>query len=372
MPKRGDAYDWFSRKGAWLPESINTDMKLSPEKLSTELPLYEEIRRNLQARIETGELREGDRIVPEIELAKQLGVSRSTARKALQCLTDDGFISRTAGRGSFVLPRRVREGMPGGRVLELAVCSAEVNGAGSELARGFLMETLAAGCAAIAWPWNGQAQTWPRGASGCALWAAGNRDLAQVYYADAQSAGLPLALIDSANAYPGCDAVNFDQEGVAMALVESLVALKHQSIALVTGPMPNHVLDARVAGFRAAMRAAGLDTSPELQITGMLGHAEELQRSLLGLFARRERATALVCVHEGLSPWIVEAILRLGYTPGRDLDLGLVVDAPIKVNATCAQVDMVAAGRAAARMLLRRIEEPGLTPQEVTVGHILL
>lgn len=347
-------------------------MKLSTENLSTELPLYEEIRRGLQARIEAGDLREGDRIVPEIELAKQLGVSRSTARKALQCLTDDGFISRTAGRGSFVLPRRMREGMPGGRILELAICSAEHSAVGSELARGFLGETLAAGCAAVAWPWNAAAQAWPRGASGCALWAAGQQDIAQAYINDANNAGLPIAVIDPGTAHGTCDRIGFDQEGVAMALVEALTAMKHQSIALVTGPLPAHVLEGRVAGFRAAMRAAGLQTPPELQIAGALGHAEELQRSLLGLLGRRERATALICIHEGLSPWILEAVLRLGYTPGRDIELGLVVDAPLKAQATCVQLDMAAAGRAAAKMLLRRLEEPTLAPQEATVGHVLL
>ncbi len=346
--------------------------KLSAEKLSTELPLYEEIRRDLQTRIENGELREGDRIVPEIDLAKQLGVSRSTARKALQCLTDDGFISRTAGRGSFVLPRRMREGHPGGRVLELAVCSAEVSNACGELARGFLGETLTAGCAAVAWPWNVHAPAWPRGASGCALWAVGKRDAADAYITDAQAAGLPLVLIDDADTKATCDHVRFDQEGVAMALVEALVAMKHRSIALVTGPLAPQVLEARVAGFRAAMRAAGLETPPDMQVSGALGHAEDLQRSLLGLLGRRERATALVCIHEGLSPWLLEAVLRLGYNPGRDLELGLVVDAPVKAQATCVQLDLAAAGRAAAKMILRRLEEPGLPVQEATVGHVLL
>lgn len=74
-------------------------------KLTSELPLYESIKRGLQARIESGELPEGARILPEIELAHQSGVSRSTARKALQALEMEGYLSRTAGRGSFVKPR---------------------------------------------------------------------------------------------------------------------------------------------------------------------------------------------------------------------------------------------------------------------------
>lgn len=340
-------------------------------KLSTELPLYEEIRRDLQSKIDAGELREGDRIVPEIDLAKQLGVSRSTARKALQCLTDAGYISRTAGRGSFVLPRRNREGLAGSLALELAIASPSANGPGGELARGFVHESITTGYAATIWPWNENGDGFPHVGTGAAIWAGTDTQPVTAMLHAARQKGCITVLIDGEGLPAACDRVAFDHTGIAMGVTEALIAAGHRRIALVTGPLPAPVLNARIEGFRAAMRAAGIELLPNLQIKGTLGHAEALQQDLLGLFAQRDRATALVSIAEPLAPWIIEAVQRLGYVPGRDLTLALVTDTPTDTNAICARLDYTAAGRAAARMLARRMNDGIAPPQTTTIGHLL-
>lgn len=52
--------------------------------------------------ITTGELRNGDRVASERQLAKQFDVSLGTAQRALQELEHRGILSREHGRGSFV------------------------------------------------------------------------------------------------------------------------------------------------------------------------------------------------------------------------------------------------------------------------------
>lgn len=52
--------------------------------------------------IESGALREGDRLPPEDELAASHGVSVGTMQKALARLAHAGLISRQQGRGTFV------------------------------------------------------------------------------------------------------------------------------------------------------------------------------------------------------------------------------------------------------------------------------
>jgi GntR family transcriptional regulator len=63
------------------------------------------VRDRLAARIESGELRPGQRLPAEPALAASLGVSRATLREALRSLEEDGFLLRSPGAGTFVTYR---------------------------------------------------------------------------------------------------------------------------------------------------------------------------------------------------------------------------------------------------------------------------
>lgn len=52
--------------------------------------------------ITTGELRQGDQLPPQRELAKQLGVGVSSVRESLQSLTALGVVTMQPGKGTFV------------------------------------------------------------------------------------------------------------------------------------------------------------------------------------------------------------------------------------------------------------------------------
>ena len=69
---------------------------------SSIVPLYFQIRENLLAEIRSGQLKAGDALVSEQQLATQLGVSRMTARQALQSLCSLGVAYRQQGKGTFV------------------------------------------------------------------------------------------------------------------------------------------------------------------------------------------------------------------------------------------------------------------------------
>lgn len=65
-------------------------------------PLYIQIRDLLQAQIENGAFAVGDRLPSERELSEAYGVSRMTARQALQLLQQGGLTQRQVGKGTYV------------------------------------------------------------------------------------------------------------------------------------------------------------------------------------------------------------------------------------------------------------------------------
>lgn len=64
--------------------------------------LYRTIAEKIAARIRSGELKVGDRLPAERDLAQQLGVSRSSIREALIALEIGGYIEVRVGTGIFV------------------------------------------------------------------------------------------------------------------------------------------------------------------------------------------------------------------------------------------------------------------------------
>lgn len=106
-------------------------------------PAAQEVRRRILERIRAGELRGGERLGAERDLAVEHGVSRSTLRLALSALETEGYLRRTPGRGggTFVAATKVSRdlsrivGVPallrdqgfhaGTRVLSAAVVAAD-------------------------------------------------------------------------------------------------------------------------------------------------------------------------------------------------------------------------------------------------------
>ena len=76
------------------------DPSLKPIRRS---PLYEEVVERLHAFIDVNELKPGDRLLSERELAQRLGVSRTSVRQALTALRVSGLVEIRHGDGVFLV-----------------------------------------------------------------------------------------------------------------------------------------------------------------------------------------------------------------------------------------------------------------------------
>jgi len=70
-----------------------------------ELPPHRQMAAWIVSRIDAGELTEGQPIPSEKELQDAFGVARTTARRAIAYLRDNGVVRTVAGRGTYVAKR---------------------------------------------------------------------------------------------------------------------------------------------------------------------------------------------------------------------------------------------------------------------------
>src|SRR6266700_8225413 len=71
------------------------------------VPAYQRIQGAIRERIDAGELKPGDAVNSERELAKIHGVSLMTARHALAGLESEGMVERRRGAGTFVAAPKI-------------------------------------------------------------------------------------------------------------------------------------------------------------------------------------------------------------------------------------------------------------------------
>src|SRR6267143_4630716 len=64
--------------------------------------LYEQIVQQIEESILKGDLKPGDQLPAERELAQRFGVSRTAVREAVKALREKGLVEAFSGRGTFI------------------------------------------------------------------------------------------------------------------------------------------------------------------------------------------------------------------------------------------------------------------------------
>lgn len=70
------------------------------------VPTYRQIIKQITTMIHENQLKPGDKLPTERELASQLGIARGTVKKAYELMAAEGIIETTQGRGTFISSRQ--------------------------------------------------------------------------------------------------------------------------------------------------------------------------------------------------------------------------------------------------------------------------
>lgn len=79
---------------------------------STPIPLYFQIAERLRQNMLVMKMRQGDLLTTDERVQTEFGVSRATARKAIDELVDEGLVERVTGKGTLVSEPRLQVPLP--------------------------------------------------------------------------------------------------------------------------------------------------------------------------------------------------------------------------------------------------------------------
>ena len=229
-------------------------------------PKYYQLKKYLASQIESRELRVGDQLPSEDELARQCKVSRNTVRGALDHLAQEGYIERSHGRGTFVTSDRSRAAVSTWMVIVPDICYPLY----PELIRGLEDVARQHGVSLIL----GNTDNEPEQQAAYVERAIRQRPAGVAIspvlfgqpHAEALNAlvksGIPLVFVTRGVAGVEAPRVVCQNRHGSYLAVKHLISLGHRKIAYVSWPRYSVTVD-RHAGYLDALREHGLPERPE-------------------------------------------------------------------------------------------------------------
>jgi len=208
--------------------------------------------------------------------------------------------------------------------------------------------------------------------AGLVLFSASVLGVASDHLLAAQRAGLPVVVINR-HLVPGAPLaqVRFDHRGGARRATRHLLALGHRRIAHIAGPAARFTGRQRRRGYAAALAEAGIAADDRLVAEGDYSFAAG--RALLTR-VWEQRPTAVFVGGDVMALGALRAARALGLRVPDDLALVAFGDPDAVRYATPAlttvDLPVVAAGRLATEMVLRRVDRDGGEPDPEEVRHL--
>lgn len=186
---------------------------------------------------------------------------------------------------------------------------------------------------------------------------------------------LPMVLINTQAAAGRVAALNVDNYGGAVAMVEHLVASGHRRIAFIAGPEDNFDAHERRRGYCDAL-ARLVPEAPEWILPGDFGEAAG-HRAGLALVASAARPDAVFAANDMMALGCLFALAQAGIRVPDDIALAGFDDIPlaryVHPGLTTMRVNIAEVGARAVRMLLAQLgKEPGPAPANEVMAPDLI
>jgi LacI family transcriptional regulator len=169
---------------------------------------------------------------------------------------------------------------------------------------------------------------------------------------------LPLVLLNCAGGQEDVDSLGIDNHGGAYAMTRHLVALGRQRIAFIRGPRGNGDAEARLSGYRDALRDAGAESRSEWVYDGDFRKGAGLA-AVERLLATSPRPDALFASNDAMAIAAMSALRGAGLRVPEDVAVTGFDDIPVarfmNPSLTTVRVDIAGLGARAVRTLIHAV-----------------
>ncbi|MEU4478913.1 LacI family DNA-binding transcriptional regulator [Micromonospora sp. NPDC023966] len=190
-------------------------------------------------------------------------------------------------------------------------------------------------------------------------------------------AGTPLVLLGESRD-PRCDQVALDGAGAAADATDHLLRTGRRRIAAV-GARPAEADGPpapRTAGYRRALRRAGLDLPAGYLRTTAQHRYEDGYRAARWLFAHEQRPDAILCYSDRLAIGALRAAADAGLRVPADVAVMGIGDSEegrySRPMLTSVSADPAFLAREAVALVTARLDRPDAAPARITVPHAVL
>ena len=349
-------------------------------KAQASAPKYQQVYSALRRDIQSGRLAKGDRLPSEADLVRLFGASRITVGRAVRDLQAAGLVERRAGAGTFVKVPQARAGLSFGLLIP-DLGETEIF---EPICQGMMASPLAEEHALV---WG--SRSGPDGSREDNAWRLCrqyiDRRVSGVFFAPLEmtpakdsvneqiaraldAARIPVVLLDrTVVPYPQRghhDLVGIDNRRAGYVITEHLLQLGARRLAFVAPPHAAATVDARAAGYREALYAAGAPVDPAL-----VQRIDPEDAAAVNAVIESQRPEGIVCANDRTAARVMRTLLSLGYKVPADIRLVGIDDADfaelLPVPLTTLRQPSRQIGDAAIAAMLQRIARRDLPTRDI-------